>query len=353
MKNENKEETPETESLENLNYLPVALCVIGRPQLLPGIYPVKLISSKECLVTHSLHNRLRDEKRNFNFDISDCTIFTVYHLNHERAEFEKLAKDTNKDFPNLITEIIEESLEAISEFILWTKAQDLAGITTPFNRQVGRLDIKYCVMDMTDGRTIFYRNPLYWTNVDPSAIFSSMFGNMIVENGPAQFPIPAITRRIMGSLDLVNLGFYTEAFISMFALADDLLQEIIKKGLGKLGLAESEQEDLLRSIKEQRLSRYSTLLVKVCGWKSLEEENEKLYKKLKKTNELRNKIMHGSTRITREQTLNALDVLADFINWLGTNPFNYLIPEFPDFKLANLDFDVMNPVCGEKEENEN
>lgn len=63
----------------------------------------------------------------------------------------------------------------------------------------------------------------------------------------------------------------------------------------KKGLSSAEQKDLLRSIKEDRLRLYLTQLAKLCDWKSLEEENQNVFKRLMKANSLRNDVMHGST----------------------------------------------------------
>jgi hypothetical protein len=153
----------------------------------------------------------------------------------------------------------------------------------------------------------------------------------------------------MSSLDLINLGFYTESFINLFSLVDDLTQETIKAGLTSRGLAIKEQTQLLRAIKEERLKLYLCNLSKLCGWNSLEEENDALFQRVLKVNTLRNNIMHGSRRLQRSETIEASNSLLSLIDWLRTNPFGFLIPDFPLLKVAEANFLILPSKPDEKQ----
>ncbi|MGH8010785.1 MAG: hypothetical protein ACREQ3_27675, partial [Candidatus Binatia bacterium] len=149
----------------------------------------------------------------------------------------------------------------------------------------------------------------------------------------------------------LNLGFHTEAFITIFALVDDLAQEVIKAGMSKKRLGEVEQKDALRAIKEERLKHFLTTLTKLCDWKSLQEENPDHFRDLMKANRLRNDIMHGSTKLNRKQATNHGQVLLDTIAWLSTNPFGYAIPRIPPLRLAQVGFQPV-PLLPHAEESE-
>ena len=111
----------------------------------------------------------------------------------------------------------------------------------------------------------------------------------------------------------------------------------------KQGLSSAEQKDLLRSIKEERLKLYLTQLAKLCDWKSLEDENQNVFKRLMKANSLRNDVMHSSTRLQRQQAIESGNDLIIAINWLRVNPFGYVIPPFPLLKVAEAQFILLEP----------
>jgi hypothetical protein len=319
--------------------------ILGQTQLMPGVLPVKTINpSGECLVAHSFPNVIKDEKHNIEIDVSDCTVYTVTHIGKGNM---------NLMLPANANELLEQALQAISEITVWSKSMDQVGDTSAFTRQVGRLDLKFFCVEAPSDKLIAWRNPLYWANREGAGMMAGLLGNMKVQNGPAANPIPYVVRRIMGSLDLVNLGFYTESFVNLFALVDDLTQEVVKAGLSKKGISPQQQNSLLRAIKEERLKLYLTNLAKLCDWKSLEEENPEHFKKLMKANQLRNDILHGPMRMLRQEALESGNTLITTINWLRTNPFGYVIPEFPIFKIAEVEFHLLDPTKKEKSDNFN
>jgi hypothetical protein len=142
----------------------------------------------------------------------------------------------------------------------------------------------------------------------------------------------------MASLDLVNLGFYTEAFVSAFALLDDLTQEVVKAGMAQKGLEAKDQKELLRAIREERLKHYMTSLMRLCGWEGLDEAKPALFRKLQKANTLRNSIMHGDVWLSRLETITSINTLLETIDWLRSNSFSFVIPPFPLLNLAEAEF---------------
>ena len=309
------------------------VAVIGRVQLIPGILPVRLeLPAVDCLVAHAFPNDIEDPKRGIKIDTSDCTVFTVTH--RDRG-------DLDLSLVENVKLVFEQSLSAISEVTIWTKSGDVVGKMSSFLRQIGTTDVKAFFARGASETLVGWRSPAFTFNRNAAAMMAGFLSNMIVSNGPAATPIPPITRRVMSSLDLINLGFHTESFVNLFSLVDDLTQEVIKAGMTKRGLKEDEQNGLLRAIKEERLKVYLCNLSKLCGWQSLEEGDKTLYDRVIKVNTIRNKIMHGSRRLHLAETIEAVNVLLTLIDWLRLNPFEFMIPQFPLLRIAEPEFSII------------
>jgi len=317
------------------------VAVIGRMQLMPGILPVRLDNPPvECLVAHAFPDHMEDPKRGIKVDTTDCTVFTVTH--RERGELD-LALRTN------VLLVFEQSIAAISEVSIWAKAGDVVGKMSSFIRQIGTTDVKAFFAQGQGDQMVGWVSPAFTFDRKAAAMMAGFLSNMIVSNGPSANPIPSITRRVMSSLDLVNLGFYTESFVNMFSLVDDLTQEVIKAGMTARGLKEEEQRGLLRAIKEERLKVYLCNLSKLCGWQSLEEANSDLFERVLKVNTTRNNIMHGSRRLLAKEAVPAIDVLLSLIDWLRANPFGFKIPTFPLLRIAEPEFSLVPLASGQSE----
>lgn len=313
--------------------LTIFMAVIGRVRLIPGILPIELSNPKvTCHVAHSFPKNIIEPDRGLDIDISDCTLFTVAHLG--QGELDLTKKST-------VENLFERSIYAVSEVIIWNKTKDIIGKDTSFTRQFGRLDVKVFLAQSSDKKLVLWANPLFKINRSTAAMLADFLPNFIISNGPAANPIPPISRRVMSSLDLINLGFYTESFINLFSVVDDLTQEVIKSGFNKKGLSADEQNNMLRAIKEDRLKIYLCNLAKLCDWSSLEDVNPNLYKEILKVNTKRNNIMHGSTRLGRIETIESLNILLLLIDWLRKNPFGYQIPKFPLLKIAEVEFSLV------------
>lgn len=308
------------------------VAVIGRVQLIPGILPVRLeLPTVECFVAHAFPNHMVDPKRGIKIDTSDCTVFTVTH--RDRG-------DLDLSLVENVKLVFEQSLSAISEVSIWTKSGDVVGKMSSYIRQIGTTDVKAFFAHGASEMLVGWQSPAFTFNRDAAAMMAGFLSNMIVSNGPAANPIPPITRRVMSSLDLINLGFHTESFVNLYSLVDDLTQEVIKAGMTKRGLKEDEQNRLLRAIKEERLKVYLCNLSKLYGWQSLEESDKTLYDRVLKVNAIRNKIMHGSRRLLLAEAIEAVNVLLALIDWLRSNPFEFMIPQLPLLRIAEPEFSI-------------
>ncbi len=323
---------------ENTAGLECHVAVLGRVQLPPGTLPVEIDSGEKCFVANAFPKRMTDPERGIDIDVTDCTVFTVTHVGQGGVDIGSAGE---------IRRIFDRSINAISEVTIWAKTQDVVGKMSSFSRQIGVVDVKAFFALGVDEKVVGWINPAFMLQRDAVAVMSGVFSGMVMANGPAANPVPPITRRVMSSIDLVSLGFYTESFVNLFSLTDDLIQNVIKSGMVQAGLSEVDQKDLLKSIKEERLKVYLCHLAKLCGWKSLKEEDESLYKKVVKVNTVRNKIMHGSRRLNREDSVNSSNVLLGLIDWLRHNPFGYRIEEFPLLNMASPHFVTLDKKTNE------
>lgn len=79
-----------------------------------------------------------------------------------------------------------------------------------------------------------------------------------------------ITRRYVRCYELLEHGFYTEAFIVAFSILDDLVQQMLHRLLTDKGIdSEGERDEFLRGIKERRLRIYLGPLLKVLAGKDI------------------------------------------------------------------------------------
>ena len=76
-----------------------------------------------------------------------------------------------------------------------------------------------------------------------------------------------LARRYVRCFELLEHGFYSEAFIVAFSVLDDLVQQVLHSTLSEKGLvSKPERDELLRGIKENRLKLYLGPILKLaCG----------------------------------------------------------------------------------------
>lgn len=306
--------------------------IIGERPMLPGVHRVRVTEKPDyCFVFASYAEVAvlgsRDEIR-----VADCTLFHVEHLGWGSEDINSVSESERS---------LERTLTAINECLRYCKAIERLQTSASFARQVGRADVKLFVVVRKDDKQIVWANPVYRLRAPFS--FTQQFLSRRYSSQIAENPLPPVVKRAMACVDLFNLGFYTEAFITLFSLVDDLTQNVVKAGLEQRGLSAGEQKDLMMAIKEARLERYLNLLMKVAGGKSLLQDQPLLSARLKIANSTRNDVMHDSTRIERQQAAEHIDTLLDVINWLRGNAFNFAIPPFPVLAPARSEFHLLDP----------
>jgi hypothetical protein len=297
------------------------LAVLGKSVLPPGAYPTHgLQANSRCLVSRSFPPKLLSEKQKIDIDTTDCTLFLVHHLDENPPEL------LSHEF---LDTLLEQAVHAVSELIVWSKAWDQAAKISPFDRQIGRVDVKFFALQGNGVFRAAWLNPRYMFTNDALAMMSFFLGNMIATPNPISHAVGPTTRRLLSCLDLFNSCFYNEALISAFALLDDLVQTVVQAGMQARGLDTKQQEDMLRAIERERLKHYTCDLTMLCGWESLEKANSNLYSRLvgrkTSTNSARNNIMHGDLSLSREAARAHLQTVVETIVWLHGNPWGVAV----------------------------
>ena len=302
------------------------LAVLGRLAMLPSIKPVR-VNGYDMLVQHTYTPKVEDVQHGFEIDVADCTFFTVHHKDRWKAlDLEKAST---------ALDVLDDSLAAVSEVLLWERANERIGKSSPFQRRVGRVDAKFFSIDGRDATIVAWRNPLYFTDLAGMTAMSSFLGNVVMTNGPAASPLPPDAKRLMSSIDLVNLGFFTEALITVFSLLDDLTQRVVSGGLAAKGFSDKDRRHMMLAIKEERLDHFLNGLTKLCDWVALKDVDAELDKKLRVVNTLRNRVMHGDRELARDEALTAMATLIDVIVHLQSNPFGVPVTDIPPLRPAN------------------
>lgn len=103
-----------------------------------------------------------------------------------------------------------------------------------------------------------------------------------------------VARRYVRCYELLEHGFYSEAFIIAFSVMDDLVQEMLHSQLQTKGMgAKSDRDSLMRGIKENRLKLYLGPLLKITAGSTASDLWPQAEKALEWLNRIRNNIAHG------------------------------------------------------------
>lgn len=107
-----------------------------------------------------------------------------------------------------------------------------------------------------------------------------------------------LARRYVRCYELLEHGFYSEAFIVAFSALDDFVQQTLHALLESRGLtSQSERNELLRGIKESRLRLYLGPVLKLAIGRDIEELWPMAKKALEWLNGTRNRIAHAAEKV--------------------------------------------------------
>jgi hypothetical protein len=104
-----------------------------------------------------------------------------------------------------------------------------------------------------------------------------------------------LTRRYVRCFELIEHGFYAEAFVVAFSLLDDFVQQTLHDLFTAKGLADkTERNELLRGIKENRLRLYLGPLLKLSCGRDVAAMWPQATSALEWLNNTRNRIAHSA-----------------------------------------------------------
>jgi len=157
------------------------------------------------------------------------------------------------------------------------------------------------------GEQDFLFHKLIINNRQRSSSLSASYGDKTashVEIDKLSESVPFEWRTFTRAKDLLHLGFFNESLIVGFNLLDYCVQKTIKSLMTNL-TTDSDKEQLLRQIKEQRLKTYLGPLFRTLTGKIFYDKKFTV-RKLEKLNSKRNKIVHSGQNCTYEEVCESL-----------------------------------------------
>ncbi|MEP0924901.1 hypothetical protein [Leptolyngbya sp. ST-U4] len=196
--------------------------------------------------------------------------------------------------------VVHRALEAINKLFQAYKLVRIGHIDGCGVRTVGIYDTLFYFSEV-DGKSSRDQNVRWRRHVARSYAVSPQAPSFHDPFDTSALAIPHIggttypvARRYIRCYELLEHGFYSEAFIIAFSVMDDIVQEMLHEQLNLRGMSsKTDRDDLLRGIKENRLKLYLGPVLKLATGKSISELWDKSEKALKWINKTRNEIAHA------------------------------------------------------------
>lgn len=191
--------------------------------------------------------------------------------------------------------VIHKALGAINELLQAYKLVRMGHINSCGVRSVGVNDTLFYFSSIdgvpTGNLNVGFRGSRFQSHAasphDPFGTTALAAPHIATETLP-------VARRYVRCYELLEHGFYSEAFIIAFSVMDDLVQEMQHSQLQIKGMsAKSDRDSLMRGIKENRLKLYLGSLLKITAGCTATELWPQAEKALEWLNKIRNNIAHG------------------------------------------------------------
>lgn len=177
-----------------------------------------------------------------------------------------------------------------------------------FSYNEGKITNLFRIRNIGEQDFIFHK--LMINNKLESSCISASYGDKTASHVKIEElseSVPFEWRTFTRAKDLLHLGFFNESLIIGFNLLDYCVQKTIKSLMTNL-ISDSEKEQLLRQIKEQRLKTYLGTLFKTLTGKEY-YNNTITEKKLDKLNSSRNNIVHNGKNCNYEEVCESLQTI--------------------------------------------
>jgi hypothetical protein len=200
--------------------------------------------------------------------------------------------------------VVYQALDAISELLLAFKLVRIGNIDGRGLRTIGIGDTLYffAAIDGVETGLLNVGMRQVGAPIDPYGTTALALPHV----GSATFPL---ARRYVRCFELVEHGFYTEAFLAAFVLLDDFVQQTLSEQLEAKGLAsKADRTELMRGIKENRLRVYLGPLLMVTSGRDIQSMWPQASAALEWLNSTRNRIAHAAESIDRSSAARAIFV---------------------------------------------
>lgn len=222
-----------------------------------------------------------------------------------------------KNYSYIMSDLI---LPKLNYFLLHLKKSKPKALETGVIRNVGEIDLLYYNL-IYNGVIIIARGI--------STIFASLGAELSSVNVNISAALPKEWTILTRAVDLINHGYFLEAFVVGYALLDDMVQEFIKVRLPHLNPNESDQ--LLRNIKDDRLRMFLGPLMRLAVKVSPFDNDATLKGDVEWLNKKRNKIMHSGQDCVRLEAQRGLQIILNILKFLSEKGGNYILPENLEF----------------------
>jgi len=188
-------------------------------------------------------------------------------------------------------------------------------------RTVGDMDLAFVNLAF-EGKVIFSRG----TSTFIYGIGTSLRRTVVIVD--LTKPVAKEKAVLIRSAELVNHGYFVEAFVVAFALLDHVVRRFVEERLPNLRVEEA--KELLQRIESQRLQTYLGSLTRlICGRSPL--DSKALNDDLKWLNQKRNAVMHEGYECTRREAQRGLEVVMCILHALKELGAQLDIPQALEF----------------------
>jgi hypothetical protein len=195
------------------------------------------------------------------------SLSTMFIVSWDDVRGESVVALRSKSFERLLP--VYEALDAISELMVAFKLVSVGALQGSGLRTVGEDDtlIYYCSIDGVQVGDLHVKLKNYagnnaWPDTTRVLDRTGTTVNALPHIGTDTLPV---ARRLIRCFELIEHGFYSEAFIVAFSTLDDIVQQALHKHLELKGLTQKKERDnILRGIKDNRLPIYLGPILKIA-----------------------------------------------------------------------------------------
>ena len=246
-------------------------------------------------------------------DISLCTIVNTETYMPFIGSQEQAKNWARENTTRIVNDRI---LPRLNSFLLHIKHSAPEPLKTGVIRNVGDIDLVLISLSMEE-EVIFSRgSPIFFAGTMAPSTDLELQINV-------SDPLPREWSVLTRAVDLVNHGYFLEAFVVGFALLDDLTQEFLRARMPHV--SSDEASTLLRGIESSRLRTYLGPLIRISTGES-PLDDEQLSAEFRWLNHKRNNLIHSGEGCTHREAKRGLQTVFDILSFLNDKGGDYSLP---------------------------